>query len=201
MDVTCTNVSMTGFEMCTLLMRMVSDKIADEYNFLQNSVPTDPKKLVKELTKIEDKIESSSKSAPEPSKHGQAGPPSEAQTPKDKHHKSKGSRTKVAAPIPWKAENPPRDTDVLCALCDKNGGAAKYHTIIHYKRWTGAGKDHPAWRERTALTNNLNAHAGGDDINSLVAQQAEFNASIMKTVDKVSKKKKRKSKRSSHYSS
>ena len=31
-DVTWANVSMTGFEMCTLLMRVVSHEIADEYD-------------------------------------------------------------------------------------------------------------------------------------------------------------------------
>jgi hypothetical protein len=52
-NVTRANVSVTNFEMCTLLMRVVSDEIADEYDCLRESVPTDPKKLVKELTKIE----------------------------------------------------------------------------------------------------------------------------------------------------
>ena len=43
-DVTRANGSMTGFEMCTLLMHVVSHEIADEYDCLHDSVPTDPKK-------------------------------------------------------------------------------------------------------------------------------------------------------------
>ena len=105
----------------------------------------------------------------------------------------------MTAPIPRKLIKPPRDTDMLCALCDKYGRAAKSHNTPHCKRWTGAGKDHPEWRGRTA-SKNLNVHGGKDDIKSLMAQQLEFNASIMKSVNKLSKKKKRKSKNSSYSS-
>jgi hypothetical protein len=35
------NVTTEGFNMCTMLMRLISDKITDKYNFLHNSVPTD----------------------------------------------------------------------------------------------------------------------------------------------------------------
>ena len=38
--------------MRTLLMRVVSDKIADEYECAHDCIPTNPKKLVKELTKL-----------------------------------------------------------------------------------------------------------------------------------------------------
>ena len=47
MDITRANVSMTGFEMGTLRMRVVSRNISDEYDCLHHSVPTDPKKLFK----------------------------------------------------------------------------------------------------------------------------------------------------------
>ena len=56
MDVTCVNGSMTGCEVRTLYMRAVSHKTAGEYDCLHNSVSTDPKKLVKELTKIKNKL-------------------------------------------------------------------------------------------------------------------------------------------------
>jgi hypothetical protein len=199
MDVTRANVSMTGFEMCTLLMRVISHEIADEYDCLHDSVPTDPKKLVKELTKIETKLKSSSKSATDSRNRSQPGAPTETGTQKEKRPR-KGGGPGMAQPIPRKVLKPPRkDTGMLCALCDKYGGAAKSHTTPHCKRWTGAGKDHPEWRGRTAK--NLNVHGQEDDIKSLMAQQLEFNASIMKSVNKLSKKKKRKSKRSSRYSS
>ena len=78
MDVPATNVSMTGFEMCTLLVLVVSDTIADEYTYLHYSVPTQPKKLVKELTKIENKLKNSTKSASDLRERGQARPSGEA---------------------------------------------------------------------------------------------------------------------------
>ena len=129
--------------MCTLLMRVVSDEIADKYSCVHDIVPTNPKKLGKELTKTENKIKSSSKFATDFRKCGQAGPPKETRTPKDKRYKSKGSGSGMAQPIPKKVPKPSRDTGMLCALCDKYGGAAKSHTTPHCKRWTGAGKDHP----------------------------------------------------------
>ena len=56
MNVTRANISMTGFESCTLLVRVVSHNIADEYDCLQISVSTNPKKLVKELMKNKNKL-------------------------------------------------------------------------------------------------------------------------------------------------
>ena len=50
------NVSMSLFAMCVLLMRNVSVQIEDEYNCLHSVVPTNPKKLVEQLTKIETKL-------------------------------------------------------------------------------------------------------------------------------------------------
>ena len=78
MDVTRANVSMTGFEMCTLLMRVVSHEIAAEYDCLHDSMPTDPKKMVKELTKLETRLKTSSKAVSDLGKWGQTGPPSES---------------------------------------------------------------------------------------------------------------------------
>jgi hypothetical protein len=181
-------------------MRVVSHEITDAYECLRDAVPTDPKKLVKELTKIEAKLKSSAKTATDARNRAQPGALIETGTRKDKRPKSNGSGPGMAQPIPRKAPKPSRDTGMLCALCDKYGGAAKSHTTPHCKRWTGAGKNHPEWRGRTG-PKDLNVHHGEDDIKSLMAQQLEFNASIMKSVNKLSKKKKRKSKRSSRYSS
>ena len=49
---------MTSFEMCRFLMRNVTVCMEDEYNCLHNNVPTDPKTLVDQLTKIETKLNS-----------------------------------------------------------------------------------------------------------------------------------------------
>ena len=103
---------------------------------------------------------------------------------------------------PRKNTKPSRDTGMLCGLCNKYGGVTKSHITSDCKRRTGAGKDHSEWRGRASSTKQLNAHAGGDDIKSLMAQWVKFNASIMQTVDKLSrKKKKKKSKRNRSYSS
>ena len=143
MDVPIANVSMTGIEMCTLLRCVVSYKITEEYHCLHAIVPSNPNKLVKELTKTENKLKSSSKSVTGLRERGQDGPSREGRTPKDKHHKSKGSGAEMAAPIPRKGDKPPRETGMLCALRNKYGGAAKSHTTAHCKRWTGAGKSRP----------------------------------------------------------
>ena len=58
---------------CKYLMRVVSDNIVDEYDCLYDSVPTNPQKLIKELTKHETKLKSTSKSASDL----RFGPPSE----------------------------------------------------------------------------------------------------------------------------
>ena len=50
------NVSMSPFAMCGLLMRNVSVQVEDEYNCLHNIVPTNPKQLVEQLTKIKTKL-------------------------------------------------------------------------------------------------------------------------------------------------
>ena len=47
---------MSPFTMYGLLMRNVSVQIEDKYNCLHNIVPTNPKKLVEQLTKIETKL-------------------------------------------------------------------------------------------------------------------------------------------------
>ena len=106
---------MTDFEMCTLLMLVVCDKITDKHTCLRDSVPTDPKKLVKELTNIGPKLWSN-KTSTDLRKGGQVEPPSDTQSPnKDKGHK-KGGVMGVSAPIP-RTKDPLRDTVILCALC------------------------------------------------------------------------------------
>ena len=84
---------------------LVSDKIADKYNCLHDFISIDPTKLMKELTKIEDKLKST-KTTTDLCKHGQVGPPSEVQTPKDN----------MTVPISRKAPKHLRDIVILSAL-------------------------------------------------------------------------------------
>ena len=134
MDVPAANVSMTGFEMCTLLMHVVTDELVDKYDCSHDCVPTDPKKLVKELTQIETRLKSSSKTASGLRTRGQTGPPSESRNPKDKHHKSKGNGMGMTNPIPRKAPKPSRDTGMLCGLSTTYGGAVKSHITSDCKK-------------------------------------------------------------------
>ena len=129
--------------------------------------------MVKELTKVEMKLKSSLKAASDFRERGQTRPPSESQNPKDKCHKSKGSGTGMANPIPRKAPKPSRDIGILYDLCNTYDGANKSHITSDCKRWTGADKDHSEWRGRTASAKQPNSHSGGDDIKSLMAQQAD----------------------------
>lgn len=115
-------------------MRVVSDTITDEYDCLYDSVTTNPKKLVKEITNIENKLKCSSKHVTNFRERGQTGPPIEAQTPKDKGRKSKDSGPEMAAPIPRKAAKPPRDAGMCCAFFDKYNKVVKSHTTTHCKR-------------------------------------------------------------------
>ena len=54
---------MTNFGMCNLLMRNVSENIKNSYHCLHDQVPTDPKKLVEQLSRIEKKLNTLSREA------------------------------------------------------------------------------------------------------------------------------------------
>ncbi len=120
------NVSMTPFEMCRLLMRNTSVRMEDEYNCLHNNVPTDPKMLVDQLTKIETKLGSvrgPDKKVKADDRHN-AGPPDQSRSAKKRAAKAEAGRMKGGDPIPRKQfEKPGKD----CALCKEFGGFAKNH--------------------------------------------------------------------------
>ena len=189
------NVSMTDFEMCNLLMRNVTAKMEDEYNCLHDTVPTDPKLLVEQLTKIERKLETIS-SENKSLDRRKGGPPDDAQ------RRSRGGkkRSQIAngngrgepdKPIPRKKAVAPAN-DHHCKLCTEYGGVAKTHTTSQCKKWVAGGKSHSEWRG--GKTANINMHQGSD-VNQLMAQQVEFQNKIMKQMSKLSEKKKKKSKR------
>ena len=50
------NMSLTPVAMCNLLMQSISPMMEDEYNCMTDSLPTNPKKLVELLSKIETKL-------------------------------------------------------------------------------------------------------------------------------------------------
>ena len=183
-EVTRANVKMTGFEMCTLLMRLVTEEVADEYDVLHTTVPIDPKKLVKELEKIEKKLRYYTKKPTDSREKNQGGPSREARTPA----KDKRARTSAAAPqdrIPRKPKASAKDTGKFCDLCDKYGGVKHSHNTEDCKRWTNNGKDHPEWRGRTATSRN---NFQNEKINSLMAQNMELNKKMLHKIEKLSSK-------------
>jgi hypothetical protein len=189
------NVSMTPFAVCGLLMRNVSVQIEDEYNCLHNVVPTNPKKLVEQLTKIEMKL--GSVVAPTVPKNvdrckgkGQPDDPNHRSWSKKKRAKAEqGGRGKPTDPrIPRKELAPPR-ADKSCKLCAEYGGSSNTHKTQVCKKWLPGGKPHPEWRGGKAA--NINVHQGSD-VNQLMAQQAEFQKTILKQMSKLQKGKKKK---------
>ena len=191
------NVSMSPFEMCNLLMRNVTPKMEDEYNCLHDTVPTDPKKLVEQLTKIETKLRTISSETQKSNDHRKGGPPDDA------HRRSRGGKARPNAKGSGRAEQdkiprknlarPPNDH---CKLCKEYGGLAKSHTTAQCRKWLPGGKSHDEWRG--AKPANINVHQGAD-VNQLMAQQTEFNKKIMKQMKSLESKKK-KSKRRRQYS-
>ena len=77
-EITRANISMTGFETCTLLIRLVTDKVLDKYDIFYHTVPTDPEKFVKELEKIEQKLKYYVQKPTDSSKKNQGGTSNEA---------------------------------------------------------------------------------------------------------------------------
>ena len=195
------NVSMTPFAMCNLLMRNVSPKMEDEYNCLHDTVPTDPKKLVEQLTKIETKLRTISNETR--SQQRQLN----GKVPEDPHRRSRGKTKRSNAngggrddsdkPIPRK-QAPSTRPEIHCKLCKEYGGNPKSHTTAQCKKWLPGGKSHHEWRGGNK-TANINVHSGSD-VNSLMAQQAEFNKQMLKQFKSLGSKKKKKSKRRRHDS-
>mgnify|MGYP000875615735 FL=1 len=189
------NLQMTPFAMCGLLMRNVSIQMEDEYNCLHENVPTDPKKLVDQLTRIETKVRSVAVEKKKARNHEekQGEDPQGSRNAKKRANKDK--RPHMDQPIPRK---PPTRDKKLCKLCEEFGGSKNTHTTAQCKKWVSGGKHHNEWRGPKA--NTLNAHASDTSVNQLMAQQAEFQKTIMKQMSKMSSKKK-KSKRHRYSSS
>jgi len=192
-EVTRANVSMTGFEMCTLLMRLVTDEVAEEYDVLHPKVPIDPKKLVKELEKIERKLKYYIPKPADSRDKNQSGTPNGARIPAKNKRTRNGDAAKHDR-IPRKPPKAPaKDTGKFCSLCDKYGGVKHSHNTNDCKRWTNNGKDHPEWRGRTATSHNNNFN--NEVIKSLMAQQTELSNKLLNQVNKLKKKKRSRKRR------
>ena len=176
---------MTPFAMCGLLMRNVSVQIDDKYNYLHPMVPTNPKKLVKQLTKIETKL--GSVVVPTSDRRKSEGKPKESRN-KKRAKTENSSRNSTQKQTPRKDKVPTR-AEKGCKLCAEFGGSKNSHHTLVCKKQLPGGKPHPEWKGGKAA--NINVHQGSD-INQLMAQQAKFNKTIMKQMAKLGKKKKKK---------
>jgi len=188
------NVQLSPFAMCSLIMRNVSVQMEDEYNCIHNTVPTNPKKLVEQLTKIETKLSSSAVKVTTNADERKR----QADDPQRSRSEKKRAKAEAAAkaggkglrhePIPRK---PFVKGQTSCKLCAEYGGASNTHKTAQCKKFIPGGKPHPEWKGgRTA---NINVHQGSD--NQLMAQQLEFQKKMMKQMSKLSEKKKSKKKK------
>jgi len=188
------NISMTPFAMCGLLMRNVSVQIEDEYNCLHPTVPTNPKKLVEQLTKIETKL--GSVVVPANDRRKSESQPDESRSKKRAKTENSSRKTNQKR-IPRKDQVPTR-AEKGCKLCAEYGGAKDTHQTSVCKKWLPGGKPHPEWRGGKT-TANINVHQG-EHVNQLMAQQAEFQKTILKQMSKISAKKRKKKRSRQRYS-
>ena len=189
------NVSLTPVQMCNFLMRCISDAMEDEYNCMTDVMPTDPKKLVELLTKIETKLKEVKKETK----------PEDRSKSKGQHDDSR-SKAKQAAKasrdtkgkIPRK--NLPKKAEKQCGLCEEYGGASHSHHTSQCKKWVAGGQHHPEWRgPKGGKTANINVHQD-IGVKQLMAQQLESQKSMMKMMSRFAdKKKKSKKRKSSKY--
>jgi hypothetical protein len=180
------NVCMTSFEMCRFLMRNVTVRMEDEYNCLHNNVPTDPKTLVEQLTKIETKLSSvRGNDKVKADDRRKAGPPdNHSRSSKKRAKADAGGRMKTGDPIPRKNFEKPSKN---CTLCVQYGGFHKTHKTDACKKWVAGGNHHPEWKGARAA--NINAHSS-DDVKQLMAQQAKSMEKLQYKIAKLSEKKK-----------
>ena len=181
-------MSMTPIEMCCLIMRNASVRMEDEYNCLHNDVPTDPKTLLDQLTKIETKI--NSVRGPDKVKaddRRKTGSSDLSWSAKKRAVKAEAGRMKGGDPIPRKQlEKSGKD----CALCKEYGGFAKTHKTAACKKWVAGGKPHPEWRGPRA--SNTNTHASVD-MKEFMAEHTKSMEKMQYKIAKLSEKKKKKS--------
>ena len=110
---------MSPFAMCDLLMRNVTVQIVDLYNCLHNVVPTNPKKLVEQLTKIETKLNSnitSIKTSNDRRKSSKGQPDDSQESWRSKKRAAKSDGRAKTDKIPRK-DKVPTHVEKGCKLC------------------------------------------------------------------------------------
>ena len=113
------NVSPTHVAVCKLLMWCNPTAMEDEYNCMTDVMPTDPKKLVELLTKIETRPKEARKETKPEDRSKSKGQDNKSHS--KAKQATKASRNKKGT-IPRK--NLPKQAKKLCSLCEKYGGAS-----------------------------------------------------------------------------
>ena len=188
------NVSLTPVAMCNLIMRSISPAMEDEYICMTELMPTNPKKFVELLTKIERKLKDVQPKKKTEDRLTGKGQPDE-QSRSHKKRALKASK-KVEGAIPRKSLPPKKAVEKLCKLCEEYGGASHTHHTSQCKKWLPGGKASKEWGRGKTTASNINVH---EDVgmNQLMAQQVEFQKTMMKQMSKFFEKKKKTKKRKS----
>ena len=193
------NTSLTDFKTCCHLMRVMHPIAEAEYYCLHDKVPTDPKKLVAALVRIEKKLKITMgdkiaqtmddsrtnsgdvESIRNPKDRRKAGPRDGRNRAVDKTGEH-GAKT-----VPRKPKR--ASNGKHCTLCATFGGAEHTHDTSGCNKWLAGGKAHPDW-----VTKQHNYLKKDESMKMLMAQQTELNKSLMDKLEKISKKSKRKRK-------
>eukprot|EP00957_Ditylum_brightwellii_P032681 2477483-Ditylum_brightwellii.AAC.1 len=187
------NVPLNNMALCNLIMRSISSVMEDEYNCISDLIPTNPDKLVEILSKIEKKIKDVQNDEKKED-HLKGNGQHDKQSCSSKKRAQKG-KYKAEAAIPREAL-PKKKTAKLCKLCKEYGAASHTHRTSQCKKWMADGKPNKEWGGCGKAAANINVH---EDVgrNQLMAQQVEFQKSLMKNLLKLTDKKKKYKKRKS----
>ena len=139
--------------------------------------PTNPKKLVEQLTKIETKLGSATAHVP---KNNDRRKQSESQLDNPHTHNRSQSQQKRAKAgsnsshtkatdhrIPMKEPFPTR-TEKICKPYAEYRGSSNTHKTMVRKKWLPSGKTHPEWKGGKNPA-HINVHQG-KTVNQLMAQ-------------------------------
>ena len=83
-------------------------------------------------------------------------------------------------------DNVPTCAKKECKLCSEYGDKSNSHSILNCKKWLPGGKPHPGWMGGKA-TATIKVQRD-DTVNRLMAQQAEFQKTILKQMSKMYEK-------------
>ena len=144
-EIECMNVSLTPVNMYNLLMHSVLATVEDKCNCMTDLMPADPKKLVKQVTKIETKLKLfPSKMKPEDHQNGNDRPKTCRAIHSCKRRAIVEADRELKDTIPWEATK--TKAKKQCKICEAYGGASYTHHTTQCKRWGAGRKSHKEWK-------------------------------------------------------